>query len=273
MSNTSSVTPYRNSGSRSTLGSSAGTAAAACAGVAVGAVGLALAGSAVGIYGLYRLGRWLAVGSQPGQQEWAEIRKVVQQYEDQMVPPDLSAVTSLDLQLKNDDLLVHSAKMLNYRVIDDAGQRSGETGAPILLERDSGERLAITRDKEGRLSIHTAGDQGLLHSLVSRHTQDRVQEYLSAKGMRFEAARLSNGEMQFLARESEKALPGGAAEIKAHVHADGTVLVDIDKCRGRRCEEIVQQIAEAVDGTVSGMTKKTAWFQLPGEPAKTKVQA
>ena len=272
MSNTSSVTPYRNSDLGSNLGSSAGTAAAACAGVAVSAVGLALAGSAVGVYGLYRLGRWLAVGSKPGQQELAEMKKVAQQHEEQMVPPDLSAVTSLDLQLKNDDQLVHSAKTLNYRVIEAAESHCDETGAAILLEHDSGERLAITRKNDGRLSIHTAGDQRLLHSLVSRYTQDRVKEYLSAKGMRFESARLSNGEMQFLAREPEKAQPGGAAEIKAHVHADGTMLVDIDKCQGRRCEEIVQHIAEAVDGTVSGMTKKAAWFQLPGEPAKTKVQ-
>lgn len=272
MSNTSSVTPYRSSGSGSALGSSAGTAAAASAGVAVGAIGLAVAGSAMGIYGIYRLGRWLAVGAQPGLQELAEMKKVAEQYEEQMVAPDLSSINSLDLHLKNENLLVHSAEKLNYRVIDGAGQSCGEAGAPILLERKSGERLAITKDKEGRLSVHTAGNQALLHSLVGRHTQERLQEFLSAKGMRFEAARVSNGEMQFLARESESALPGGAAEIKAHVHADGTMVVDIDQCRGQRCEKIVQQIAEAVDGSVSAMSKKTAWFQLPGEPARTKVR-
>jgi hypothetical protein len=34
----------------------------------------------------------------------------------------------------------------------------------------------------------------------------------------------------------------------------------------------VHQLAEAVGGDVSGMSRKESYFQLPGEPAKTKVE-
>jgi hypothetical protein len=75
-----------------------------------------------------------------------------------------------------------------------------------------------------------------------------------------------------LCQEPNIGQPGGAAEMRAQVRADGSACVDIDKCRGNRCEVFVSELAQAIGGTVSGTTRKDAYFQLPGEPTKTRVK-
>ena len=273
MSNTSSITPYESRGndneSISPADSVLGFGASACGGIIVGAAAVALAGTMLSAYGLYRLGRWLAVGREPSREELEQMKAVELEYREKMYAPDLSGMITLDLHQNNPESLVNSARQLNYRVITPPDHAMNDADAPILLERAAGERLAITRNQSGRLSIHTTHDHRVLHALVSRHTQDRVEHFLVSKGMEFKTARLSNGDMQILAREPA----GGGAEIKTHVNSDGTTLVDIDKCRGPRCREIVDQLAEAAGCRVTGVVKKEAWYQLPGEPTKIRVKA
>jgi len=90
---------------------------------------------------------------------------------------------------------------------------------------------------------------------VRQHTVNRAVEHLTSKGMGGQTAKLASGKVQILARERDHSRRGGAAEIKAQVHLDGTALVDVDKMRGNRWEEIVRYLALAVGGEVSGMRK------------------
>ena len=55
--------------------------------------------------------------------------------------------------------------------------------------------------------------------------------------------------------------------------ADRLVGVDIDGIRGTRCENIVTEFAQAVGGQITGQQKNEAYWQLPGEPVKTRVRA
>ena len=272
MSNTSKITPYDDPNYENRSGSGSKTAALTCTGAVAGAAGMALAATAAGVYGLYKVGRWLAVGRQLSREELEEMKAVELEYQKQMGGQKLSEMITLNLHQKHSETLVNLARRLNYKVVSPWNDAPKDAHAPILLQRDSGERLAITRNKLGKLSIHTNSDQGLLHALVRRHAQDRVQEFLINKQMTFKTSHLCTGEMQILAREPEAGQAGGAGEIRAHVNADGTAIVDIDKCRGPRCREIVEQLAEAAGCKVTGMTKKEAWFQLPGEPTKTRVK-
>ena len=290
MSNTSKITPYDNRGSgnqtrssgrttgKSNGSSMAGSGATVCAGAVVGAAGLALAGTALGVYGMYRMGRWLVTGRQPSPEELKEMRAVEREYQEELSKldrpelPDLSKVTTLDLHQNDIEMLVNTAKQMNYKVVKPLENTPKDVHAPILLQGKAGKRLAITRNETGKLSIHTTGDQGILHDLVRCQVQNKVQDFLSAKGMKFACARLSNGEMQILAQGPIAAQPGAAVEIKAHVNSDGTAHVDIDKCRGPRCQEIVDQLAKAAGCKVASTTKKEAWFQLPGEPTKIEVK-
>jgi len=259
----------------SNTGTAAGVAAAACAGAVAGAAALALAGTAAGVYGVYRLGLWLAKAPELTSEQREEVRAVEQEYREKMGQMETAAPSefkTLNLHLEDSQTLMSAAADLGYRVVQAPDVSLHDAASPVLLERGDGGRIAITRNEQGRLGIHTAADQGLLHALMSRHTEERVLSHLANKGMNLQTARLANGEMQILSSEPDAGQVGGAAEVKTQVRSDGTAWIDVDECRGRRCEDIVQQIAGAVGGTVTETTKKDAWFQLPGEPTRTRVK-
>ena len=179
-------------------------------------------------------------------------------------------LTTASLHLRDTESLVRSAEKLGYKVTKPAVSKADDSR--ILLARATGERLALGRDTSGSLVLQTAGQQERIQALVRQHTLDRATEHLESKGMSLQTAKLPNGEVQILAREQQASRRGGAAELKTQIRADGTVLVDVDKVKGGRCEGIVRDLAEAVGGEVSKMKKKDSFFQLPGEPAKAKVR-
>lgn len=179
-------------------------------------------------------------------------------------------LTTVNLHLQNPESLVRSAEKIGYRLIKQSTPLMDKP--QILLSRASGERLAIEHNDKGRLTIRTAGHQHQIHALVRHHTVDNVIEHFKSRGMHVQAATLSNGEVQIRAHEQYPSRRGGDAEVKTQVHTDGTVWIDVDKVRGNRCQEIVSDLATAVGGQVSDMKKKDAYYQLPGEPTKTKVR-
>jgi hypothetical protein len=266
MSNTSTVTPYNASAESSD--NSTGLAAAAAVACISGAVTLA---------------RWLAEETQEDREAIDRLRnerrsdllgKRVNSAADHLsARREPLNITTVGLQLRNPEPLVRTAERLGYQMEPSLAQSTSLAEQPqILLRRASGERLAIARNETGRLVVHSIGDRRRIQNLVRQHTVDRAVEHLASKGMGVQTATLPNGEVQILARERSHSKRGGSAEIKAHVHIDGTALVDVDKVRGNRCEEIVRDLAQAVGGEVSGMTKKDSYFQLPGEPTKTQVK-
>ena len=179
-------------------------------------------------------------------------------------------ITSVGLHLSNPESLTRSAEKLGYSVIEPAA--STVDNPEILLQSASGERLAIAMNDKGKLALHTAGDHGSVQPLIRQHTLDRAVEHLSSKGMTIRKVELPSGDMQILARERIGGQRGGPAEIKTRIRDDGAMWVDIDRVKGKRCQEIVSELASAVGGEVSSMDKKAAYFQLPGEPTRTKVR-
>lgn len=182
-------------------------------------------------------------------------------------------IKAVGLRLRNANSLVRSAEKLGYRT-EKLPKASNSMARPpqILLRHDSGERLAITKSNAGHLVVHTAGNTLSVESLVREHTVDRAVEHLKAKGMSVRTGILPNGEMQILANEPTSPRQNSGAEVKAQIAVDGTVLVDVDKVRGNRCDNIVNDLADAIGGAVSGTSKKDSYFLLPGEPAKTSVK-
>jgi hypothetical protein len=269
MSNTSTVTPYSASTSSSeSSGVGAGLAAACVIGAVVGVVSVA---------------RWLAQESEEDKEALTKLKKdrgrelladsANGKIASEKSQDELQRITTVDLRMRNPESIVKTAEKLGYR-LQSISQPSASlrTESPILLERASGERLAIARNSAGRLAVHTVGERRRIQDLVREHTVERAREHLTAKGMTVQSAQLPNGEVQILAREQAMSGRGGAAEIKAQVRVDGTALVDVDKVQGKRCEEIVQELAQAVGGEVSDMRMKSSYYQLPGEPTKTQVK-
>lgn len=227
----------------------------------------------------YELARWLAVGPQPTEEQLADKRAIEQEYQSKMEELEASSpklshpskLTTLNLHMNDLLSLLDTAGKMGYSVANSASLNPGIT--PTLLLHADGTKIAITLNSCEKLSLHSVSNVTSLSNLVSQHAQRQVLKHLSDNGMQFDSARLPNGELQIVAQESNHGQQGGAAKIKAQVKLDGTTWVDIDKCKGNRCENVVQQLASAMGGKVTSTRKKDAYFQLPGEPTKTQVKS
>lgn len=221
------------------------------------------------------LAAWLRESLQPSKEQLERIRAIEQEYQQkydalEAVPVEelqhLSAVETVNLHLNDLPQLLDSAGQMGYAAIQAQDFRSNSR---TLLQHTDGTRIAISQNTQGGLSLHSLSDRRQLQSLVGHHTQNQVLKFLNEKGLKFESVHLSTGELQIIAQEQNQGQPSGSAQIKAQVQPDGATWIDIDRCRGNRCEAIVQQFATAIGGKVTGIKKKDSWFQLPGEPAKT----
>lgn len=227
---------------------------------------------------IHELARWLAVGSQPTVEQLADMHAIEQEYQAKMEEleasnPTLShlpKLTTLNLHMNDLSSLLDTAVKLGYSAVKVADCKPDV--APTLLQHVDGTRIAISLNRLEKLSLHSISNVDSLRSLVSHHAQRQVLKHLSDKGMQFDSAKLPNGELQILAQEPSRGQRGGTAKIKAQINLDGTAWVDIDKCTGNRCENVVQQLASAMSGKVTSTRKKDAYFQLPGEPTKTQVK-
>lgn len=254
MSNVSEVTPYEeNSANPSDQ-----------AGVPIGAaIGSLAVGCATVVRWLIQendadrkaLSNWKAQRTQAALDEWKNL-----------APQTLNAAC---LHFERPHTLVQTALGLGFRAETISLEAGG--GSAVLLSGPQGQRLVISPNAKGRLTLLSGGEKSDLDALVRQHSLDRAMKHLRQQGMQVQTTRLQTGEVQILARES---IPksGGKAEITARIRNNGTAVVDVDRIRGRRCEEIVSGLANAMGAKVSQTQKKEAYFQLPGEPTKTQVR-
>lgn len=280
MSNVSTVSPYDTSVSS---GPGLGTA---IAGATIGLAAVCVVGAVVGTVAL---ARWLSQETEEDRAAVARARERQRQErlitaspgayspcrpdsyvrQPEVLPPSREKIVSVALHLRNPETLVRTAAKLGYRVEPLPQPTAPQQQPYIRLEGPSGERLAIERTAQGQLFLHTANEPRRMEALVRQHTVDQVVQHLHRSGMQVRTAALANGETQILAQE-QQGNGGGAAQIKAQIATDGKAWVDVDLVRGNRCEEIVRGIAQAMGGQVAGMKKKDAYFQLPGEPTRTR---
>lgn len=253
--------------------------------VAVAAGGVGIAAALVGgcIVGLVAAASWVC-------QETEEDRKAVAEYHQSrrkellenpqphiakfdMIHEAWPQLKAESLYMKNPDTLVQSAQGIGYRLEPLADTKRPLKEQPyIFLRKPTGERLAISFNQDRQIVLTTAGDDLRLRHLVRQHTVDRALDHLQKKGMTIQTAKLANGELQILAKEQTNKHGDGLAELKAQVRNDGTAWIDVDRLQGNRCQEIVQEFAEAVGGKVIDTKMKVASFQLPGESAKTNIK-
>ena len=253
MSNTSTITPYSSSDSRIDSATGTGIAAACLAG--------AMAAASVT--------KWLLSETEGDQVAFNNLKKQQRKERLRASRSNLGTITTVSLNLRHVEPLIRAAQNIGYKVIHQDA-RSLKDQSHLLLQGTSGRRLAIGRDR-GRLIIQTAGEVESIESLVQRHTLDRVVEHLAERCTDVKTATLTSGEVQILARERDRSGPGGTAEIKAQVRPNGRLVVDVDRVKGNLCMKIVSDLAEAIGGKVEYVHKKNAYFQLPGEPAMTRI--
>jgi hypothetical protein len=179
-------------------------------------------------------------------------------------------VTTADLHSTEPDSLLRTAEQQGYRIEALPAGHGGKPGS-YRLEGARGERLAVTRTDRGQLRIASCAGSAPIESLVRQHTADRVAEQLTASGMKVRTARRANGDVEIVAHEVT-AGRGGSAKVRAEVRKNGSAEIDIDCITGSRCTEIVNRVAAAAGATVRETRRKGSFFELPGEPTRTRVR-
>lgn len=246
MSNTSTATPY----------DAVGTLAGAC------------------IVGAIAVTRWL-MEETPEDRAAVEALRAQRRQEllgrDRRESSESLQVSTVHLHLREPEPLLQAAEKLGYRMepLTELGHHTAEQ--PLLLRGTHGERLAITRNDKGALAVSTVGDRHRIQALVRQQVIDRAVEHLRSTGQ-VQSYVLPNGEVQLQAREQHTGQPGGQAVISVQIRQDGTLWADVDKVRGPRCRDLVEGLAQAVGGQVVESEYKEAFYQLPGEPTKTRLQ-
>ena len=186
---------------------------------------------------------------------------------------DFLPMTTVELNLRQPESLMRSAEKLGYRPASaDKPLEPLTSMDPILLGGPSGERLAVERNLQGRLIIHSTTSQDRIQSIIKQHTLDRALDHLVTQGMTVQTRSLPNGEIEIQA--CERKAPGNAAgaEVKLQVHSDGSAMVDIDKIRGKQCVQITDRLAKAMGAKISVTRKKGAFFQRPSRvSSKAKI--
>jgi len=176
-------------------------------------------------------------------------------------------VASVPLHLTDPMPLVAAARQLGYQPVPSS------TPDVWLLGNDRGERLAVSKQQGGTLQIHAAAQsRRLVDAVMRQYTLDRVVTHFQARNMDVQMVRRGQGEVEIQARETAVAVPGDQARVTARVNREGEVLLDVDKCVGKRCQDIVDGVAKAVSGRVSSRAFKDAYYQEGRQRVSTRVR-
>ena len=258
MSNTATVTPYESSPSSDS-----------------GSVGLAGAICVAGIAVVATAAAWLCEESE--QDRVASARLAEARKRDLTdgaglrVALDGVRVYTSSLHVSDVAPILLAAEGLGFNRGCPQGLQGG-TKPFVFLTNGAGARLAVERTTEGRVKLHSSESQQRVQASVVRQQSMRgVIGELVKGGFQVQTGRSANGETQLLGKPGSSAGGAPVGEVRAQVRADGAIWVDIEKTKGRVCEQMVRDIADAVGGTVTDMRIKSEYYQLPGEPTRTKL--
>ncbi len=123
-----------------------------------------------------------------------------------------------------------------------------QSNALHLFRSPTGENL-VMQEKAGRVFLHSSKAE-TIHRVVRQHTLIRVAEHMTKRGLQVETEDTLAG-VEIVAREVTDAFGDGRAVVGISASADGRLCVDIDGVESERCADIVNGIAESVDGKVT----------------------
>lgn len=173
--------------------------------------------------------------------------------------------------------LIRAATELGYVPVKIAGRvasmrstgtRVGPDGA-VQLVNAQGDRLSMLPTGPS-VRLEGSGSQAVVRQrtlmAVSRHLQQLSGGHAIAR-------RAPDGSLHLTASELPARHGGGEARVAIVVDAAGNLTVDIDKVRGRRCENLLHGITTAIDGKVISKKIKPSYYDAePGESARPRTR-
>jgi hypothetical protein len=161
-------------------------------------------------------------------------------------------LTALAVRPPDIDAFLRTAGEQGYRVLRHASHEA-------RLISSNGSRVLARRDPSTGLMELIGRRQDAIQHLVREHVRARVSEALVNKGMTVDVRRMASGEARLVARQR-----GGIA-VTVDVNREGMASVDVSCAKGRECESLVRDVAEAGGLQLTEMRMKEDYFVLPGE--------
>ena len=265
MSNTADVSPYESDSAvtREYSSASAGETASAISGAAL-AVGVAAA------IGAIACARFL-VQSTEGQRAARAARRRSDYARLAHEARSNPATVALRVPLAS---MLESSRTLGFRPVsipDPHPELKGDA-APVLLQNDRGERIAL-QNFRGRLMASSRGDLALLHRVVHQNQLIAAAKHLQAvSGRPVRMRNLPDGALEVQASEPTSGAAGAPATLTARIASHGATTLDISGTKGTRCDQLLADYARAVSGEPRNVRFKPAYYDtvLPGEPARVR---
>lgn len=168
------------------------------------------------------------------------------------LPHAVEKLTAMAVRPPDIDAFLRTAREQGYRVL-----RSSSNEARLVS--NGGVRVMARREPSTALMQLIGRRQETIQHLVREHVRARVSEALINKGMTVDVRRMPSGEARLTARQ-----PGGMT-VTVDVHREGAVSLDVSCGKGRECEALVRDVAEAGGLQVTDMRMKEDYFVQPGE--------
>ncbi len=202
--------------------------------VAAGAAGAGIASLVLGV----GTGVWAAVQALTAQDETC--RRLLAKSREQLRRERLAMA---ELSTTNLERLTQSALEAKFRPtpLPGGGVRFAAGPDPVWA----------TRTPTGILLV---GGEAALRRLLVANTTSRAVEHLKARGLRVETARTRSGAISLVGRST------GRQAIQVHITSSGEAHVDLDGFQGKACEQVVRDLATALEGTITRFCPKPEYY-------------
>lgn len=181
---------------------------------------------------------------------------------------DKETFVSTVLNEKKFEPIIDSATRLGYKFLNPEKSELNVPSNLAFLQSKEGKRLVLEKSKDGNILIHTKENKENIHEVVRQATLDKVTNHFSKNEMNPKITLLTNGDIQIQAKETPNIQSEDLAEITTNIKEDGSLFIDIENVKGKRCDSIVNELAESVGGRIQQTQYKTSYFQTKNKVKK-----
>lgn len=146
-------------------------------------------------------------------------------------------------------LVKKAAETLGYSVV------TTERGKTMLRHPDTS-LVELSKTKAGKIVLSSPKQD--LHAatlIVREFTATQIYRYHKSIGMTVQAKRTDNGEITIEAHTH-----GKQTAITTDIRKDGVAVVDVSGLKGKGCQEIINGITRAIEGTQIDTARKAEFF-------------
>jgi hypothetical protein len=157
-------------------------------------------------------------------------------------------------------LVKRAAETLGYRLM------ATERGTTILQHTDNSV-VQLSRTESGKIAVSSnKGDLSVGTLIVREYTATQLYNHLKSRGMVVQAQRTTDGEITVEARSN-----GESTVVTADIRRDGVAVIDVSGVKGRGCQDILNGIARAIEGSQIDTHRKNEFFVENDTRERTRV--